>query len=133
MKVLLIQERRSPQYWRGSTPIKRCLPFYERNGEGYVHRVRSGAHHYIRKDGRMSHSSYHFWCGATGFIYPAGKQNRKKKPAMLVTEPTAGRVVCATCEARAIGSGQLSSAKIGGHFVKYKPHGDFFAVAQEGK
>lgn len=133
MKVLLIQERHPPIYWRGSTPIKRSLPFYERDGEGYVHRVRSGAHHYDRDTGSLRHTSFGFWCGLHGFILPAGKRLGRKMPARLVTEPTPGRVVCATCEARAIGSGQLGSAKIGRHFVKYKPHVDFFPAAKEGK
>lgn len=128
MKVMLLSERHAPHYWRGATPIKKSLPFYERIGEGYVHRVRSAAHHYTSKDGSMTHTSYHFWCGAVGFLYPAGKQNRKKKPAVLTAELTAGRVLCATCEARAIGAGQLGLEKIGEHFVKYRPHADFFAI-----
>jgi hypothetical protein len=133
MKVALVNERKSEHFWKSVTPIKQCLPFYERKGDGYVHRVRSGTHHrLLSKDGSLTHSAYHFWCGATGFIYPSGKQNRKKKPARLVSEPSNGRAVCATCEARAIGSGQIGSGKIGENFVKYKPHADFYAAASKG-
>lgn len=126
MRVTLLRER-APEFVEPClTPIKATLPFYQREGEGYVHRVRSGWLH-RDWDGKFQHTSIHFWCGAYGFLYEPGKRPRKHAAASLVTEPSPGRIVCATCEGRAIGSGQVASSKIGGHFVRFRPHVGFMA------
>jgi hypothetical protein len=130
-KIPLIRERHSAFYRETTKPLTSTLPFYERDGGGYVHRVRSGDMHYFRDTGKLTHTTVQFWCGA-GYasIYPASKQPKRKGrvPGRLVREPSLGRVVCATCEGRAIGSGQLGEHKIGPHSVKYKPHSPFFGA-----
>lgn len=124
MKVQLIDERHCDWYRRTSLPLKELLPFYEREGTGYVHRARSASMHYY--EGAYTHTSVSFWCGAAGFLYAAGERPKKHAPAAMAEKPTAGRVVCATCEARAHGAGQVGHGKLGGHFVKYRPHAEFF-------
>ena len=128
MKVALLNERHCSWYSRSTAKIKTMLPFYQREGNGYVHRVRHADSHYDGKTGLLRHTSVGFWCGSHGFIYPAGKWNRKHAYAVVCSQPSLGRVVCATCEARAIGSGQVGSGKIGDHFVKFRPRSDFFGV-----
>lgn len=124
MKVALIDERR-PEFYRQSTvPLQAALPFYQRDGEGYVHRVRSGHLHYHA--GEHTHTSIHFWCGATGFIYPAGKQARKHRPAIITATPNPSRAICATCEGRAVGSGQVPGRAADGRVTSYRPHVGFF-------
>lgn len=124
-KVRLIREKTSDFGKEFLIPVKSSLPFYQREGEGYVHRIRSSHKHLDPKTRQHSHTSFKFWCGAHGFTYPRGKQNRKHAPAQVLEEPSPWRVVCATCEARAIGSGQLGKRKIGKRFVRFKPHVDF--------
>lgn len=127
MKVALLREKLG-DFGRGQLkPISATLPFFQRDGEGYVHRVRSALMHYDRH-GAFTHTSVHFWCGTHGFLYEPGKRPAKHAHAQLMTEPTPGRVVCATCEGRAIGAGQVVGNKIGEHFVKFKPHVGFHAV-----
>jgi len=125
MKVPLIDERRGEFFRRNTRPLKELLPFYERDGVGYVHRARSATMHY-RDDGVHTHTSVSFWCGAAGFLYPAGKQPKKHAPARMLNEPSPGRLVCATCQARAYGSGQVGNGRLGDEFVKYRPHTEFF-------
>lgn len=124
MKVALLREKGAAFIRHCTKPISATLPFFQRDGEGYVHRVRSGMMHYDRA-GLFTHTSIHFWCGTHGFLYETGKRPRKHAYASLVTEPQAGRVVCATCEARAIGAGQVGNGKVGDHFVKFRPHVGF--------
>lgn len=126
MRVTLLRERIADFCKSVVKPIKSTFPFYEREGDGYVHRVRSGLMHY-NWEGEFTHTSITFWCGPSGFLYEPGKRPRKHVPAALVAEPSPGRVVCATCEGRAIGAGQIPGNKIGDHFVKYKPHVGFMA------
>lgn len=126
-KIPLIRERRGDWFNHRTKALSASLPFFEREGSGYVHRVRSGHLHYD-ENGKHTHTSFSMWCGQNGFLYPAGKQNRKRLPAAVVGKPSAGRSVCATCEGRAIGSGQLGKHKIGPSFVKYRPHSPFFGA-----
>lgn len=126
MKVTLLRENCADFGRDRIRAITATFPLYQRDGEGYVHRVRSGWMHYNR-DGLFTHTSIRFWCGANGFLYEAGKRPPKHAPASLVSQPQPGRVVCATCEGRAIGSGQIAGNKIGEHFVKFKPHVGFHA------
>ena len=126
-KIPLIRERRCEFFRRCTKAISSSLPFFEREGSGYVHHVRSACLHYDDA-GKITHTSVTFWCGSYGFLYPKGKQSRNKAPASMVAEPTAGRLVCATCAGRAVGSGQLGEHKIGPNFVKYRPHSPFFGA-----
>lgn len=128
-KVTLLRERHCDYFLRGVKRVARMLPFYQREGDGYVHRVRSAIHVYER-NGDLRHTGVHFWCGRQGFLYPAGKQDKRKKLAMVTSEPSPGRVVCATCEGRAIGAGQVEGNKIGDHFVKFRPHAEFMRLTR---
>lgn len=125
MKVKLVREQRGYWYHRNTKPISASLPFYEREGGGYVHRVRS-AHLHYDENGTHTHTSVSFWCGAAGFLYPKGRQNKKHAPAYMAESPSPGRVICATCQGRAHGAGQVGDGRLGNTFVRYKPHGDFF-------
>ena len=110
--------------------VSESLPYYQPEGEGYVHCARPVTMHYDRRSGALSHISVSFWCGGNNFLPAHGPMKRKRggrKPAIMVSEPSPGRVVCATCAGRAIGSGQLGSAKMGDTFIKYRPHRPFIA------
>lgn len=116
MKVDLIIARR--REWRHSrayySDIVRCLPFFLSRMASRAHRVRSGLHF---DSGRLTHASYSLWCGQTGLIddWPKHRGNA------LHADPPARVPVCATCEGRAIGAGQLPSHKIAGRFVLFTP------------
>jgi hypothetical protein len=59
-------------------------------------------------------------------------KRRKQKRAVLVENPSLGRVVCATCQGRAFGAGQLGSHKVNGQMSRFKPHGEFFPLMRKG-
>jgi hypothetical protein len=128
-KVQLLREKKPAWRAHQCRPLQSSLPFYERDGAGYVHRVRSAKLHYD-DDGTHTHTSVQFWCGANGFLYPSGTQNPKHRPAVLTAQPTAGRAICATCQGRAIGAGQVGSHKSRGVMTRFKPHVEFFAPAR---
>lgn len=85
--------------------IKRALPFVQRNPANYVHRPRS-AHAW--PGGRIAVDA---WCGQI-----------LQAPRFLAAPPE-GAVICATCEGRAVGSGQLGSRAIlaGGPELRFSP------------
>lgn len=92
---------------------REALPFAESARGRYTHRVRYVELHML--GGRFeSHFAAGCWCGQTVLI-------SKRKPGRLVEAPTDGYVVCATCEGRAIGSGQLGARVIAGREVMYQP------------
>lgn len=118
MKVQLLKQP-VPDFFKGRVRhVTSTLPFYEREDGGYVHRLRSAWMHYD-DDGKYRHTSYHFWCGQLG-------STSKKKKGRLTDEPSSGRVVCATCQARAHGSGQVGTGKLGDEFVRFRPRPPFF-------
>jgi hypothetical protein len=130
-KVTLLRERHCDWYMRKSKRVAKMLPFYEREGKGYVHRVRSATHHYDYDTGELRHTSVSFWCGLGGFLDPAGREGKtRRNPAKVCSTPSPGRVVCATCEGRAIGAGQVEGNKIGDHFVKFRPHAEFMNLTR---
>ena len=112
MKVLLqqppIRGYRPPEHEEYN--LKKSLPFFKSNYGEYVHRVRSARTFFRYQE--LSHTAVHLWCGMSGFIGRKGK---------LYEEPPAGSPLCATCEGRAIGAGQLGSHKILGRIVKFAP------------
>lgn len=113
--------------------VSESLPYYQSEGDGYVHCVKEVTMHYDRDTAKLTHISVSFWCGGGGFLYPSSVSERVsrrggRKPAAIVAEPSAGRVVCATCAGRAVGSGQHGNHKIGDNFVKFRPHKDFIAT-----
>ncbi len=89
--------------------LKSSLPFYQSKNGTYVHRVRSGE--IATWDGKITHACYSLWCGMTG---SSGK-------GRLTSTPMVNDIVCATCEGRAIGSGQLGSPIIAGRVVRFSP------------
>jgi hypothetical protein len=106
-----LQPPRIPR-WRPSPiiPIKQSLPFVESRAGRYTHRVRSASlHTCIGK----SHVGLSTWCGM-GFCI-------SERKGRFVEEPSAGYVVCATCEGRAIGAGQLGAREIAGREVMFSP------------
>lgn len=123
-KVLLLRQRHGDFYMRNVKRVAMMLPLFERDGgKGYTHRVRAAEQHYI--DNKLSHTSVTFWCGGGGLLAPNGSLMKRYQKSRVCSEPSLGRVVCATCEARAIGAGQVGAGKINGCFVKFKPHVDF--------
>lgn len=116
MKVELLIPSRNPFAWNKRTfqiVIKKCVPYFRSGFGNYTHRIRSGQHHYL--DGEYRHTTFKLWCGQLGFMCKDRPQSK------LLQEPNAGDMVCATCEGRAIGSGQSGTHEICGHFVKFSP------------
>ena len=99
--------------------VKRSLPFVESSAGKYTHRVRSiviMAHDEPLRRIGIAHTAVHCWCGMTILI----SKKRCHSSNMLVVDPS--RVLCATCEGRAIGAGQLGTAEIAGRPVMFSPH-----------
>lgn len=109
--------------WRGDytspSRVKSSLPFVESARGEYTHRVRSATVYTVinatafTPKGTM-HAAVNCWCGMTLLL-------SAKKRSRLVAEPSEGRPICATCEGRAIGAGQLGTQEIAGRAVKYSP------------
>lgn len=98
------------------TYAKRSLPFAESGAGKYTHRVRSvqiiAA---LDLNQWPAHIAVNCWCGQSVLI----SNKRKHAASRIVAEPS--RVLCATCEGRAIGAGQLGAQEIGGRPVKFSP------------
>jgi len=120
MKVQLLPPRGN----RGDTPqihLTQCLPFAQSKPGRYVHRVRSATIHHLRT-GEYSHTSFTAWCGGIVFNDEQTKAGwRPSHKGKLFAEPPVNEIVCATCEGRAIGSGQAGAPVICGRPVKYSP------------
>ena len=106
-------ERKNLSWARGATPVKSSLPFVESRAGRYTHRVRSAALHTLLG---KSHMGIKCWCGMVILI-------SKKKPNRLTDSPDSGRPMCATCEGRAIGAGQVGAREIAGRPVMFQPTG----------
>lgn len=91
--------------------VKRALPFVASDAGEYIHRVRSAVVYEVCEKAHMAVSC---WCGMTLLV-------SKRKKGRMLSEPVAGRPMCATCEGRAIGAGQEASHKINGRLVKFTP------------
>ena len=113
MKVKLLIKRTT---WQGGWPhcihLNESLPFYWSRAATRAHRVRSATMHY--HNGVYSHTSFSAWCGQTGF-------SSKGKHLRLCDNPPDDLPVCATCEGRAIGAGQLGATTIAGRQVLFTP------------
>lgn len=94
--------------------VSRSKPFAEAGAGRYTHRVHSASLHTCAG---QSHLALKLWCGM--LIHLGGRRNRDSR---LVDEPS-GRPICATCEGRAIGAGQLGSREIAGRAVMFSPRG----------
>lgn len=107
-----------PEYYR-EVPIRKSLPFYLSGPGKYVHRIRSATNYfscYLGDGLRYRHTGLSLWCGGTGFV----GSDKRATNRILATIPE-GELVCATCEGRAIGAGQLGSPIINGNMVKFAP------------
>lgn len=94
------------RYW-----ARESLPFVESGQGTYTHRVRDLT---LYDFGDRSHFAAGCWCGMS--LCLGGRRQRR-----LVATPSEGYVVCATCEGRAIGAGQLGARVIAGKEVCYSP------------
>ena len=70
--------------------------------------------HYF--NGNYSHTSFSAWCGQTGF-HSKGRHGSLR----LTDNPPDDLPLCATCEGRAIGAGQLGATVIAGRQVIFTP------------
>lgn len=105
-----------PPQWKGATTylhVKRALPFVESFRGQYTHRVRAIQ---VLVNSWGSHMAVRCWCGQTVSI----SQRKPNRGNALMVEPT-GRPICATCEGRAIGAGQLGAPEIAGRPVMFSP------------
>ena len=110
-------ERPRPQAWKGGAEqyyARESLPFVESGAGTYTHRIRSLTLYDYGKHG--SHAAVSCWCGMTMCLGGRRKYNRR-----IVAVPSVDRMVCATCEGRAIGAGQLGAREIAGRQVMYSP------------
>ena len=112
-KVILEQDKHHPAFERSTKSILASLPFYKSRAGKYFHRVRSANNHW--KNGKLSHTSVHFWCGNGGFIGEKGS---------LYAEVPEGEVLCAVCEGKVTGAGFNGDRVINGKPVMYSPRGD---------
>lgn len=97
--------------------ITRALPFF-RQGQGtYIHRVRSGCVYFWNN--QPSHTVFELWCGSSGYAH--GRRRGMNVKGEMLADPPMGYPVCATCEGRAIGAGQVGSRMICGRVVKFSP------------
>ena len=116
-------ERRQIRSGGGSivSNVKRSLPFIKSTRGLYTHRVRSATSHLYTTSGLSwkvgeFHIAVHCWCGMTLLV-------SRRKRGQFLAEPPDGSPVCATCEGRAIGAGQLGAREIAGRPVIYSPMG----------
>lgn len=136
-KVVLARERSCPWFERTTTELRASLPYWQPDNGGYVHMVRSARiHHGDDNKAGLRYTTYKFWCGGGGFLYPPSVPvNRRggRGIGMLLAEPSPGRVVCATCIGRAIGSGQHPEHRnrIEGLPVKFTPRHGFLRPLPE--
>lgn len=97
------------------TYAKRSLPFAESGAGKYTHRVRSVQIIALDPKQWPAHIAVNCWCGQSVLI----SAKRQHKASRIVAEPS--RVLCATCEGRAIGAGQLGAPEIAGRPVMFSP------------
>jgi len=112
MLIDLLPVRRK---YRDAIYAKRSLPFVEPIRGNYAHRVRSVAYYTSNSASRPPHAAVKCWCGQT--ILVGGRRDG----AHLVADVTLP--ICATCEGRAIGAGQVGAREIAGRPVMYSPKG----------
>lgn len=116
MKVpLVVPVRRDAKHFYASS----SLPFVESGSGRYTHRVRSVELILSLVPQWKPHTAVRCWCGMTILL----SDKRCHAASRIVSDPS--RLLCATCEGRAIGSGQLGAAEISGRKVQFSPRGRF--------
>ena len=93
----------------------KSLPFVESGSGKYTHRIRTLSLVTMHSPRHQPHSAASCWCGMTILLSPKHCHARSR----IVAEPS--RVLCATCEGRAIGAGQLGAAEIAGRPMMFSP------------
>jgi hypothetical protein len=127
MKVPLVQKKDLGFGKERMLQLRKSLPFFERENGVLTHRIKSMRMHFDGEalSSKHTHTSVELWCGMHGFV--RSRPKRGTRPTHVVSEPSDGRFMCATCEGRAIGSGQLGSREIAGREVMFRPRGAFAA------
>lgn len=113
--MILLEKSKEPKLANKNvqhTHAKMARPFVASDAGEYVHRVRSVTVYTVLG---KSHMAVRCWCGMTQLV-------SKRKKGRLLDVPTAGRPMCATCEGRVIGAGEIGARKINGMDVRYKPN-----------
>lgn len=100
---------------------KTTVPFFTSAFGTRTHRIRWVCVHYW--NGEFSHTSVGLWCGQQGFAEHTKSTNARmvKRAGSMADVAPFHLPVCATCEGRAIGAGQLDSDMINGRKVIYSP------------
>lgn len=112
--MIQLERHKPPSYKSAAvrmTNVKRALPFVASDAGEYIHRVRSAIVYEVCGKAHMAVSC---WCGMTLLV-------SKRKKGRMLSEPVAGRPMCATCEGRAIGAGTTELRNINGLDVRYEP------------
>lgn len=100
---------------RRNTYASKSLPFVESGAGRYTHRVRTFSLVTMHAPTYPPHAAASCWCGMT-ILISAKPRHRGNS---LAAEPS--RAICATCEGRAIGAGQLGTPEIAGRPVIFSP------------
>lgn len=95
------------------TPVKKSLPFIEAFRGFYAHRVKHVSI-YTSPKGK-SHFIIKTWCGAS-FCNGGGGKGQ----TFFTEHPTRNKPICATCEGRYIGAGNIDDRMINGRKVMYR-------------
>jgi len=100
-----------------SVSAKKALPFFASKRMTRIHRTRAVTFHHEwidKKKGlyRIRHTSHHAWCGVTGF---------DNKGSVLMKDPVPSWPVCAICEGKAVGAGQIDSESLTDHELIFTP------------
>jgi hypothetical protein len=90
--------------------VTRSLPFVRTRACSRFHRVREATMFFSH--GSYTHTAFRCWCDWTALT---------SNGARLFDELDGELPLCATCEGRAVGSGQLGAAVINGRPVIYTP------------
>lgn len=109
MVQLLLPRNRDERF----TYAARSLPFVESGKGRYTHRVREFCVIGIHVPRHQPYGAASCWCGTTVLL------GNRHRGSALVAEPS--RALCATCEGRAIGAGQLGAQEIAGKPVIFSP------------
>lgn len=99
--------------------LTKSLPFFRTRQGSYIHRVRSGTVHFWNDV--PEHTTFRLWCGQLGSIGVTNERRYRKPGGSLFSDVPKTATLCATCEGRAVGAGQLGSRMICGRIVKFSP------------
>lgn len=124
MSIMVELQLKAQRGWKNprsaEMSLTKSLPFYRSRQGHYVHRVRSGTVYFY--DNVAQHTSFRLWCGQIGSVGVTLKYPRHRpSKGDLFSDVPKHAVLCATCEGRAVGAGQLGSRMICGRIVRFSP------------